>query len=486
MSKKKTSTNANQIRPPIVTVMGHVDHGKTSLLDYIRKSRVAAKEAGGITQHIGAYQVQVPGEKKNQHKLITFIDTPGHAAFEKMRSRGGQTADIVVLVISATEGIKPQTEESLKHIQKAQVPYIIALNKIDLPQSNPEKVKNELTQIGVLTEDRGGQVIAVPVSALKGTGVDDLLETILLVAEMEELKSQPEAPLRATIIESHLDARRGPIATAIITAGTLRIRDEVAADKASGRIKAILDDAGKGIKEAGPSTPVQVLGFSDVPPVGSIMHLASESPSTETNTDSANGNNNDSSGVIKIYLRADTSGSLEAIQLSLSTDIQVINAQVGEISENDILMAKAGNAQVIGFNTRITSNVQELAETEGVIATSFDIIYKLLEYTQDQVLRTSDPYYDKDILGEAEVKAIFQIDKTKILGGKVAEGELSEGVQIDIRRAGKYIGTSRISSLRNGKDIVKKAERGHEFGAQLSQYVDFRVGDSIIAHKPKK
>lgn len=488
MAKPQPHTPNPTSRPPIVTVMGHVDHGKTSLLDYIRKTRVAAKEHGGITQHIGAYQVTVPGEKGAEH-LVTFIDTPGHAAFENMRSRGGQVADIVILVVAANEGLKPQTEESLKHIQKAQVPFIVALNKSDLPDANPDMVKNQLAERGYLTEDRGGQIISLSVSAHTGKGIPELLESLLLVAEMGELSADPKSPMEAVVIESHRDPRRGPIATVIVRNGTLKIRDDIHAEKATGKVKAMFDHLGKPLQQALPSTPALILGFTDVPPIGSIVRAGTAEPELSTPTGpriSPNASRQQSDAPLRVILKADTAGSLEALRHIVPSKVEVVDGSLGSPNENDVHFAKTVNAQIISFNVESSTAVNHSAEIEGVIVRTFTIIYELQEYLEDQLQRAIDPYYNREILGSAEIRAQFTIDKLRIAGCKVLNGEIPTGSQAYITRNEQIIANTKIANLQQGQKKVEQVKKGVEFGATFSPYIDFQIGDGIIAYRELK
>lgn len=467
-----------QTRPPIVTIMGHVDHGKTSLLDYIRKTKVTDKEHGGITQHIGAYQIEDP--------KITFIDTPGHAAFSKMRARGGQTADIVVLVIAANEGFKPQTEESLQHINDAQVPFLVAINKIDLPEANVDMVKQLLSDHGHPTEDNGGQIIAVPVSATTGEGVDKLLESISLLAEMQELKADPKADLEAVIIESKLDKGKGPVANLVIRNGSLKVGEKMHAETIGGKIKALFDDHGNSIKEALPSQPVQVLGFSEVPPVGAQVHTGSPTDLpvvAEHNLPATFPQNLPKKKTLTVIIKADVAGSNEAIKHSLPDGITLINDGVGNMSDADIFLAKTTGAQVVGFNVQIPKSVAKLADAEKVTAVKFNVIYELLEYLSDQYKRLVDPLYGLEVEGKAEILAEFKIKKDRIAGAKMISGELTKEQNLQILRGEHVVGKAKAKSLRQEKQEVNKISQGTEFGALFSPYIDFKIGDIIIAYK---
>lgn len=481
MAKKQQSRSESIVRSPIVTVMGHVDHGKTSLLDYIRKSRVVAKEAGGITQHIGAYQVEVTHDKKDkkQKALITFIDTPGHAAFEQMRSRGGQAADLVVLVISATEGVKPQTKESLDHIKKAGVPFLVAYTKMDMETANVDTVKNDLSELGYITEDWGGDVIGVPVSVVTGEGIDKLLESILLVAEMQELRAETGADMEALVIESELDSRRGIVANAIVMNGTLRVRDEIATQTVKGRVRALFNDHGKGVQEAGPSMPVQILGFEKMPSVGEPIQLADK---IEVHQKESSGLNVGTEGVVSVILKADVAGSLEALEYILPEGVRVLDKGVGDVTLSDIELAAATDSMVIVFNISPKQQTINTADTEGVILKSFKVIYELADFLDEAVRRSSDPYFDANVLGRAECLALFSVNKDRIIGGKVTEGTIVEKALLDVWRNGKLVNSSRISNLRQGKDEVERVTQNHEFGMLLSTHVNVRKGDELVAY----
>ncbi len=467
-------------RPPIVTIMGHVDHGKTSLLDYIRKTKVAQKEHGGITQHIGAYQVEVKDPQHQSHK-ITFIDTPGHAAFSQMRSRGGKVADIVILVVAATEGVKPQTKESLDHIKQAQVPYIVALTKSDIATANPTRAKQELAEQGCLVEGFGGDIPVVEVSSVSGKGIDTLLETLLLVAQLTDLKADPKSDISGVIIESQKDPHRGIIATAVITEGTLKVRDTIYAHQAQAKVKSLTDHLGKSLKEALPSTPVQIMGWDSIPQVGAVL---SSTSSQETSPNQSR--NEPIKPVLTCIIKADAQGSLEAIQTIIPQGVTIFSSTVGDVTPGDISLAKSAGAFIVAFSVLVPNQVIRVAEAEKVTVKSFNIIYELYEYIDELYNRTIDPYYDRDIIGKADINAEFKIDKHRIAGCKVTEGEILDDIQVDLIRNQTNVGTSRISSLKQAKNPVSKVALNQEFGCVFSPYIDFRVGDNLIAFKPKK
>jgi len=465
-----TQDKLTRFRPPIVAVMGHIDHGKTSLLDRIRSTNIVKREAGGITQHIGAYQVNG----------ITFIDTPGHAAFCDMRSRGAQITDIVVLVVAATEGIMPQTKECLEHIKKANLPFIVAMNKMDLDNAAPDKVKGQLVELGFTPEEYGGQTSVIPVSAKTGLGIDKLLETILVNAEVMELKSEPDVPLQAFIIESRLDKSRGPVASLIVQKGTLNVGDIVYADDIWCKVKALVDHNGQNIKSAGPSTPVEVLGFANVPTVGSIVtpdkHAAIIPESkVKYEYDEANPK-------LKIILKADVQGTLEALKHSFSDDVFILSSGIGAVTDTDIFMAEAGHAQIFAFSVNTPKQILKLAESSGVKVFESKIIYEIIENIQTQVLKMLEPTIDETILGEGLIKAEFKIDKVRIAGVQCTKGEISKGDLIHLKRDGKIIKDTKVEGIRQGKNIVEKLKSGTDCGMTFKPYIDFKLNDVIIAY----
>lgn len=466
-------------RPPVVAILGHVDHGKTSLLDVIRKTKVAAGEAGGITQHIGAYQAEHQGKK------ITFIDTPGHAAFSKMRSRGAHLTDIVILVVAINDGVKPQTIESIKHIQEAKVPCIVAINKVDLEGFYPEVVKAQLAEHGLMVQGFGGDIEAVELSAKTGKGVDKLLETILLTAELHELQADPQAPLQAVIIEAVKDQRSGPIATVIVQQGTLHARDEVFTPTASGKVKRMTNASGQQLKDAPPSTPVEILGFTEVPMVGEVVRTQKEpatTASTQASSEFAMSNPfAEETPHINVILRSDTVGTLQAIEQSLTEETKLISSAVGAITESDILLAETTGSQIVGFNVQFPKSVQQFAESHGVKVKVYSIIYDLLEYLQKQVLKLMEPTIDEEVLGEAEVLQIFDIRGERIAGSKVTKGQIKKTDLIHLRRNGEIIADPRIKSLMHGKEEIDQVKMGEEFGVVFTRFSNLQVGDVIVA-----
>lgn len=467
---KKQPDIKSFVRPPIVTVMGHVDHGKTSLLDAIRTTNIAAREHGGITQAIGASQIEFQGKK------ITFIDTPGHAAFSKMRSRGASVTDIVVLVVAANDGVMPQTIESIKHIKDAKVPVIVAVNKIDLPDAMPEKALKQLSKEGIQTEKMGGDVVAVEVSAKTKKGIDELLEMILLLSQMQNIESSPADPLDAVVIESSLDRGRGPIASVIIKNGTLKVGMEVYAEKIKAKIKALFNDKGQNVKEALPGDPVLIMGFEKVPEVGSRVSTSIVSKEANPETVTPEGEKK-----LNIILKSDVKGSLEAIIYSLSPEINVISNSVGDISESDILLAKAHKAIVVGFNVKTPKNVEKLAQTEKVLVKTYNIIYELLDEIEEVMEVINKPVDSEKILGTAEVVASFDGGKGKIAGVKVKSGRLARGDRVRIERNKENIGYTKIKSIKHLKEDIDKAVIGTEAGLFFDPQLDFEPQDAIIS-----
>jgi len=471
---------ALQKKPPVVTIMGHVDHGKTSLLDYIRKTKLAAKEFGEITQAIGAYQIGT-GEKK-----ITFIDTPGHEAFSKMRYRGASVADIVVLVVAADDGVMPQTKESIKIIKEAGVPFVVAINKIDLPGVSAEKIKAQLAESEVFVEGYGGNVVAVPISTKTGTGIDQLLEMILLTAEIEDLKTDLDGKLEAEVIESKADKFCGSVATVIVKNGILRKNDEICSQNICAKVKMLKNEWGKPTETAFPSDPVEVLGFVSVLPVGSVIVSKSEQAGQKTKETVAEERVVEEAKVVegnrlKIILKTDVGGSREAILDCLPEKVEVVGGETGEIKESDILLAKTLKADVYGFNLLIPGNMQKLAEMEKVRVKSFRIIYDLLKDLEERIKKIQEPGANRTILGKAEILAVFEMKGEKIAGAKVTLGKINKTMPIFIQREEKVLGEGKIVSLREQKQNINEAVMGSEFGAAILPKLDFKKGDMLIS-----
>ncbi len=473
-----TENTTNKFRPPIVAVMGHIDHGKTSLLDKIRSANVAKKEAGGITQHISSYQTEVK-LKNGQTGVITFIDTPGHAAFSSMRGRGAHVTDLAVLVISAVDGVMAQTKESIKQIKAANIPVIVAMSKIDLDGTAPEKIKGQLVEADLTPEEYGGQVPVIPVSAKTGQGIDELLAQILLHAEVMELKNEPDLPLEAAIIESKLDNSRGPVASVIVKQGTLKLGDIVFAGTISCKVKALVDSSGKNIQLAPPSTPVEILGFEKVPAVGALVldHPVEAVVDTSVKKDFTD------IPRLPIVIKADVEGTLEALKNSFSDDIDIIYAGVGPVTDHDVFVASAAKAQIFAFNVSVPRFIKNLADNEKTPIIESKVIYELIENIQAQVLKMLDPTIEETTLGEGKIIAEFKIDKVRIAGIQVYKGEISKNDAIHLKRDDKIIKDTKIEGIRTGKNILDKVKATTECGITFKPYVDFKINDVIISYK---
>jgi len=500
-------------RPPIVTIMGHVDHGKTSLLDAIKHSKVTATEAGGITQHIGAYTVNVNGEK------VAFLDTPGHEAFTAMRARGAQITDIVILVVAADDGIMPQTVEAINHCKAAKVPMIVAINKMDRPAANPDKVKQELTEHGLVSEDWGGDTICVPVSAHTKEGLDTLLEMVVLTSEMLELTANSKRNGKGTVIEAKLDKGRGPVASLLVQNGTLSTGDSIIVGTTYGRIRAMLDDKGKKIKSAGPSIPVEVLGLSEVPAAGDRFIVVKDEKTArnmaEARKEKIRQENFQAShrvsmenlysqiqeGKVKelsVIVKADVQGSVEAIRQSiekLSTDnvkVRVIHGAVGAITETDVSLAYASNAIIIGFNVRPDNNAIAAAEKDGVEIKTYRIIYDALDDIKSAMMGMLEPEYKEVVLGRCEVRQVYKISNVGTIAGcYVLNGKITRNSSVRVIREGIVVTESTLASLKRFKDDVKEAAAGYECGLNLEKFNDIKEGDIIEAYtmeeiKPKQ
>ena len=488
-------------RPPVVAVLGHIDHGKTTLLDTIRKTHVTQEEVGGITQSIGAYQVEVDG------RLITFIDTPGHKAFTSMRARGAQVTDIAVLVVAADDGVMAQTLEAIDHIKAAGVPMIVAINKIDKPEANVDRVMQELAQIGYTPEDWGGDTITVPVSALTGQGVQDLLEMILLVAEMEDIRGDPKGELDATVIESHMDPARGPVATVIVKNGTLKERDIVVVGTTWGRIRALYDHQGKRLKEAGPGTPVQILGLEDVPPAGERVELVKKPNQAKALVEERRRAALEQRRVARplmtfedllqaaerkklaVVLKAESVGALDAARLELGTieaegvDLDVLHAGVGPITESDVLLAASvEDAQplVVGFGVKVDSKARRAADERGIPVRTYDIIYDLTQDIERAMRRLLGPEYVEVKVGEAEVLKTFDIDGVgRVAGCVVRSGKVVRGARVKVLRLGEEVFSGEIGSLKRFARDVREVQAGRECGIRIRDYDEVQVGDVL-------
>lgn len=495
-------------RPPVVTIMGHVDHGKTTLLDTIRNSHVTSGEFGGITQHIGAYQVSVSGKK------VTFLDTPGHEAFTAMRARGAQITDIVVLIVAADDGVMPQTKESIDHARAAGVPIVVAVNKIDKAGANPERVMSELANEGVMPEEWGGDNIFVEISARNGQGVDDLLESILLVAEMQELKANPKTLASGTVVEAKLDKGRGPVATLLIQQGTLKAADSLVVGSAYGRIRKMTNDRGQELKTAGPSMPVEIIGLNEVPQAGDVFMVydsykkAAEIAQSRENKKIERERNATSArsledmarmiseGDVKeinVLIKADVQGSAEALKASVekldvdTVKVNVIRSTVGTITESDIMLASASNAIIYGFNIRPTAAIRKKAEEEGVEIRLHNIIYKALEELEGAMKGLLAPVYEEVITGQAEVRQIYKVSKVGTIAGcYVTDGMIKRDSGVRLVRDGIVVYTGKLGSLRRFENDVKEVNQGFECGMTIENFNDIKVGDVIEAFEDQE
>lgn len=503
--------SAQQPRPPVITVMGHVDHGKTTLLDRIRNANVVAGEAGGITQHIGAYQVEQNGRR------VTFVDTPGHAAFTQMRARGAQITDIVVLMVAADDGVMPQTIEAISHARSADVPIVVAINKIDKENADVQRVLSQLSEQGLVAESWGGDTICVEMAAQQGLGVDDLIEQLTVVAEIEELTANPTGRAKGVVLEANLDTGRGPVATVLVDKGTLKVGDPIVAGGSWGRVRAMINDKGQQIKEAGPSTPVQVLGLSSVPHAGDEFRVAPNEKTARTvgeareqrlRAKAQRGDARVARGVkledvftqiqagevatLNLVLKADVQGSLEAVTESLrrlerdEVKLAFVHRAVGGVTENDITLAAATNATIIGFNVRPDRKARELAEAEHVEIRTYEIIYKLLEDMESAMVGMLAPEYEEVVTGEAEVREVFRVPRQGAIAGcYVRSGQITRGSKVRFLRDGVIIWKGSIQSLRRFKDDVREVREGFECGIGLSDFQDLKQGDLIETFEDK-
>jgi len=499
-------------RPPVVTVMGHVDHGKTLLLDRIRETNVVAGEAGGITQHIGAYQAVYDGH------LITFIDTPGHEAFTAMRARGAQVTDVVVLVVAADDGVMPQTVEAIDHAKAAGVPIVVAINKIDREDADPNRVRQQLSEHGLVPEAWGGDTITVEISALQGLGIDDLLEQLLVLSEVLELKASPEGRAKGIVLEANLDPGRGPVATVLVQHGSLHVGDHLVAGSAWGRVKAMLDHRGEQIKIAGPSTPVQVLGFNDVPAAGEELRVTPDQATARaigearsqrarsamhqaTPTGKAGARLEDlfeqiqrgETAILNLIVKADVQGSLEALSESLrklerdDVKLSFVHRAVGGITENDVHLAAASGATIIGFNVRPDRRSREAAEAARVEIRTYDIIYKVVEDIQAAMVGMLAPEFEEVVTGEAEVRQVFRVPRVGAVAGcLVRNGVITRGSKVRFLRDGVVIWKGAISSLKRFKEDAREVQAGFECGIGLSDFQDLKEGDVIETYEERE
>ena len=505
LAKEESGTLVD--RPPVVTILGHVDHGKTTLLDAIRNANVAGGEAGGITQHIGAYQVE------HKNRLITFLDTPGHAAFTSMRSRGAQGADIVVLVVAANDGVMPQTREAIAHAKAARVPIIVAMNKIDRQDANPDFTKNQLAEAGLVPDDWDGDTMVVPVSAKFHKGIDDLLEAILLVTDTLDIKANPEGEVFGTVIEAKVDRAKGVVATVLVYNGTLETGNIVLAGTAYGRIRAMFDFRGRKLRKAGPSAPVQIMGLNEVPAAGDIIKVYENEREARVIVAERNTQQQQRQAAVpkatleelfkkvqtgedhelRLIIKADVQGSLEPIVSSLDElgkgdiKINVLHAEAGNISESDIMLATASHAIVVGFNVQADGAARRLAETEGVSIRLYTIIYRLIEDIEKAMSGMLEPEIIEVTVGQGRVLAIFRISKVGVIAGcKVVSGEFRRNAKTRVRRAGTIIYEGEFSSLKHEKEDVREVRTGFECGAAFKNFNDLEVGDEIECYTFEK
>jgi translation initiation factor IF-2 len=509
MAKKKQQKTRKKTRPPVLTVLGHVDHGKTTLLDAIRKTQVAQAEAGGITQHIGAYQIDYQGQK------LTFIDTPGHEAFAKMRLHGAEIADIAILVVAADDGVQPQTKEAIKHIRAAQIPFLVAINKIDLPQASVDKVKNELNQEGVFLEGYGGDIVNVAVSAKRKKNLDELLEMIVLLAEMQELKADSQGHLEGLAVEAYLDSKKGVVTSVVVKNGTLSVRDKLwLVNKkgdlvGKGKVKAMSDDLGNQVKQAIPGDPVEILGINKVVPLGSLVFKQGDENYVEERIDEISGRKEkedtteedkqevaadekeeaekeetEKAEAVKVILKADTYGTLEAVKDSLPVGVELVSTGVGKVSESDILLASSSDSLVVAFNLPITKNLKKLADMESVIIKNYQIIYELIKELKD-MLKGETEGEGINIVGQAEIIAEFDIRGDHIAGCLIRKGKMNRSNKVRVIRDNKVIGEADIDSFQQEGTRINEASSGTEVGLVLKPDLDFQVGDDIISYNKK-
>lgn len=494
-------------RPPVITILGHVDHGKTTLLDAIRQTNVAAREVGGITQHIGAYQIEYQGHK------ITFLDTPGHEAFTAMRARGAQVTDIAVLVVAADDGVMPQTVEALNHARAANVPIVVAINKIDKPEANVERVKRQLADLGLLPEEWGGETIMVPISAKQRKGIDDLLDTLLLVAEMRELKANPNRPAVGVVIEAKVDKSKGPVATVLVQTGTLQVGDNVVVGDTWGRVKALLTDTGRRTRKAEPSMPVEVLGLDALPQAGDTLIAVPDEKTAKEIVEARQRQlaaqkalarpltledltKQIQAGEVKelpIILKCDVQGSVEAIKAALGkvesdkAKVKFIHSMAGTITESDVLLALASRAVIVGFNTRVEPGARRLADKEGVQIRTYDIIYNLTEDVRRALEGLILPEEREVVEGHARVKAVFPVGKKgKVAGCLVTDGKVVRGAGVRILRGGTVVFEGQVSSLRRVKEDVREVLQGFECGVGIEGFTDFQEGDTLEVFRKER
>lgn len=495
IKKEKDSGKVLESRSPIVTILGHVDHGKTTLLDTIRKTSVAAKEAGGITQHISAYQVKKKG------KWITFVDTPGHEAFSAMRERGVSIADVVVLVVAADDGVRPQTKEVISYLKEKKMPVIVAINKVDKPDSNIAKVKQELSDNGIVIEEWGGDVICAEISAKKGIGIDKLLDDILLIAEVEDFKADFKRDSLAIILEAHLDSKKGPVATALVKTGILKVGQDILAGSSTGRVRKMEDFAGRNVNIAEPSTPVTIMGFGSVPKVNDVLQVISKKSFSQIKSQvngsksfkSKNESENENIKKLKVVIKSDVQGSLEAIEQIISTikseevSIQYIATGVGNITESDVKIAESAGATIFGFNVVITPVAKRLSEGANISIKTYNIIYELVEEVKKMMSALLPVEEIRTDLGILKVLAVFKTGKRDmIVGGRVSEGKIIKGENIDVKRDSEVIGRGKVSNLQQNKVNTQEVNQGNECGVTFEGNVKIKEGDNLVCFKEEE
>lgn len=473
---KAQASKTGILRPPIVTVLGHVDHGKTTLLDYIRKSKITSKEAGGITQSIGASQVVTKEGKK-----ITFIDTPGHAAFSKMRSRGAKVADIALLAIAGDDGMKPQTKEALGYIEAADIPYIVVVTKKDLSSTKIDTIRGQLEKEGVTFEGRGGDVPLIATSGKTGEGINDLLEMIALVAEVHEIKADPKGDLEGVVIETSKD-KRGPTVSAVLRNGTLKVGMDIVAGNVNARARGLFDDKGKSVKEIAPGAPVLILGFSKLPPVGAKIEFLVDKTIIQEKREGKTSRQAVEEGEIPVVIKAQSSGSLEDLLANLPEGVVVIYSGIGDVNESDVFMAKSTHLEhIFAFESKVPTKVAKLAETEGVEIETFEIIYELFERLEELIKEGQT-----EVLGKAEILAEFPFNNRRVAGSKVLQGRIRKGDSLVLMRGPEERGEARAVSMKKQKQNINEVKEGEEFGIIIEPQLDFKLGDMILSVRKKK
>ena len=470
--------------------MGHIDHGKTTLLDKIRQTKVQSRESGGITQHIGAYQVSFK-TKDGSSEAVTFIDTPGHAAFAKMRARGAQITDLVLLVVAADDGVKTQTKESVDHIRSAGVPFIVVINKIDVPNASVDKVKGQLAEIDLVPEDYGGKITTISVSAKTGKGINDLLEMIVLMGKLENLSADPNGDLAAVVIESCLDHKKGALATVLVKNGTLKVGDDIWVEDQKIKVKALFDDNKKPIRQAGPSFPVEILGFKQAPAVGVLISCRSHTKEKKEAKSVVESQPLDifaeKKKEIPLVIKSDVEGTLEAIMANIPDEVKIVGSGAGDVTDSDVFLAQASGAQIFSFRARVSAQIEKIAIDSGVAIKKFDIIYDLFDEIESQTLKLMDEKIDQEVLGKAKIVAQLEFDGKIVAGCKVIEGNIYKREKAYLMREREVLGDVRIVSLKHLQEDIISAGKGQEFGAVLKPNFDFKPKDVLVSYRlPKK